>query len=246
MRCLRSPSRSICVGTRHFQPNFTPGFDTPAKLTRTCPRCVAFHQETPVVQRLRAVLTDGVAEGATSTVLQQALSDPAAPAILIIHERMVNLPPQLVPPLHRCLQDDIRKMLNSKVSRSIADTRQMPGSHVQNETSRTLIPPRPVHFLARRTAAKRSAPTPRIRNRRRTPDCGWFLLLNAPRSPRPPRCLRTKARLASGENEQSTASSASLRMRCSLRYVRARAGVDVCRTGEQENDGRRPRSFNVD
>jgi hypothetical protein len=76
-----------------------------------------------VVQRLRAVLTDGVAEGATSTALQQALSDPAAPAILIIHERMVNLPPQLVPPLHRCLQDDIRKMLNSKVSRSIADTR---------------------------------------------------------------------------------------------------------------------------
>ena len=61
-----------------------------------------------MVRQVREALLESTTEGSTRTGLRGILNA-ESPAVLILHERMVNLPPQLLPPLHRCLLNDLHK-----------------------------------------------------------------------------------------------------------------------------------------
>lgn len=64
------------------------------------------HKDAPVVQQLTKFLL-ARADAATRPKLQALLDDEKAPLGLLVHERMVNLPPQLVPSLHKCFLQDL-------------------------------------------------------------------------------------------------------------------------------------------
>ena len=74
-----------------------------------------------MVRQVREALLESTAEGSARTGIRGIL-DAETPAVLILHERMVNLPPQLVPPLHRCLLNDLRE------KQQVAATRPPPSA----------------------------------------------------------------------------------------------------------------------
>jgi hypothetical protein len=59
----------------------------------------------------------------SSSFAEEMMKDESLQVGLMLNERVVNLPPQLVPSLHKCLEDDVEWSLTTEV---IGDSIEFP------------------------------------------------------------------------------------------------------------------------